>query len=49
MSVLRVLLRLTTNTLDEAVQRAGSKAGNKGSEAASAALEMINVMRQLKN
>ena len=40
---------LTTNTLDEAVQRAGSKAGNKGSEAASAALEMINVMRQLKN
>lgn len=38
---------LTTNTIDEAVQRAGSKAGNKGSEAASAALEMINVMRQL--
>ncbi|MCK0527013.1 6,7-dimethyl-8-ribityllumazine synthase [Anaerobiospirillum sp. NML120449] len=40
---------LTTNTLDEAVQRAGSKAGNKGSEAAAAALEMVNVMRQLKN
>lgn len=40
---------LTTNTIDEAVQRAGSKAGNKGSEAAAAALEMINVMRQLKN
>lgn len=39
---------LTTNTIDEAVQRAGSKAGNKGAEAASAALEMINVMRQLK-
>lgn len=39
---------LTTNTIDEAVQRAGSKAGNKGSEAASAALEMINVTRQLK-
>lgn len=39
---------LTTNTIDEAVQRAGSKAGNKGCEAASAALEMINVMRQLK-
>ena len=36
-------------TIDEAVQRAGSKAGNKGSEAAAAALEMINVMRQLKN
>ncbi len=40
---------LTTNTIDEAVQRAGSKAGNKGSEAAAAALEMINVMRQLKD
>lgn len=39
---------LTTNTVDEAVQRAGSKAGNKGSEAAGAALEMVNVMRQLK-
>ena len=39
---------LTTNTIDEAVQRAGSKAGNKGSEAASAALEMINVMRQVR-
>lgn len=39
---------LTTNTIDEAIQRAGSKAGNKGSEAASAALEMINVTRQLK-
>ena len=38
---------LTTNTIDEAIQRAGSKAGNKGSEAASAALEMINVTRQL--
>lgn len=38
---------LTTNTIDEAVQRAGSKAGNKGCEAASAALEMINVMRQI--
>lgn len=40
---------LTTNTIDEAVQRAGSKAGNKGCEAAGAALEMINVMRQLKS
>lgn len=38
---------LTTNTIDEAVQRAGSKAGNKGSEAASSALEMVNVMKQL--
>lgn len=35
---------LTTNTIDEAVQRAGSKAGNKGCEAASSALEMANVM-----
>lgn len=38
---------LTTNTIDEAVQRAGSKAGNKGCEAASSALEMVNVMKQL--
>ncbi|MGN1394665.1 MAG: 6,7-dimethyl-8-ribityllumazine synthase [Succinivibrionaceae bacterium] len=38
---------LTTDTIEQAVQRAGSKAGNKGAEAASAALEMINVLRQM--
>ena len=38
---------LTTDNLDQAVQRAGSKMGNKGSEAAASALEMVNVLRQL--
>ena len=38
---------LTTDTLDQAVQRAGSKMGNKGAEAASAALELVNVIRQI--
>ncbi|MCR5536033.1 MAG: 6,7-dimethyl-8-ribityllumazine synthase [Succinivibrio sp.] len=38
---------LTTDNLDQAVQRAGSKMGNKGSEAAASALEMINVIAQL--
>lgn len=38
---------LTTDNLEQAVLRAGSKAGNKGSEAASAALEMINVLKQI--
>lgn len=38
---------LTTENLEQAVQRAGSKAGNKGAEAASAALEMINVLKQI--
>ena len=38
---------LTTDTIDQAVQRAGSKAGNKGAEAASSALEMINVLKQI--
>lgn len=38
---------LTTDTIEQAVQRAGSKAGNKGAEAASAALEMINVLANI--
>jgi 6,7-dimethyl-8-ribityllumazine synthase len=38
---------LTTDTLEQAVERAGSKAGNKGVEAAAAMLEMIRVMEQL--
>ncbi len=40
---------LTTDTIDQAVQRAGSKAGNKGAEAALSALEMINVLKQIKD
>ncbi len=36
---------LTTDTLEQAVERAGSKAGNKGYAAAEAALEMVNLLR----
>ena len=38
---------LTTDTLEQAIERAGSKAGNKGHEAAMAAVEMANLLRQL--
>ena len=38
---------LTTDTLEQAIERAGSKAGNKGVEAASAVLETIRVLNQL--
>ena len=38
---------LTTDTIEQAIERAGTKAGNKGGEAALSALEMINVMRAL--
>lgn len=38
---------LTCDSLDQAIERAGSKAGNKGVEAASALLETIRVMEQL--
>lgn len=36
---------LTTDTIEQAVERAGTKAGNKGSDAAVAALEMINLYK----
>lgn len=38
---------LTTDNIEQAIERAGSKAGNKGAEAAIAALEMINVFKQI--
>jgi 6,7-dimethyl-8-ribityllumazine synthase len=38
---------LTTDTVEQAVERAGTKAGNKGWEAATTALEMANLMRDL--
>jgi 6,7-dimethyl-8-ribityllumazine synthase len=38
---------LTTDTLDQAFERAGSKAGNKGYEAAVTALEMVSLSRKL--
>jgi 6,7-dimethyl-8-ribityllumazine synthase len=36
---------LTTDTLEQAIERAGSKAGNKGWEAAMAAIETANLLR----
>lgn len=38
---------LTTNTIEQAIERAGTKAGNKGRDAAIAALEMIDLLAQL--
>jgi 6,7-dimethyl-8-ribityllumazine synthase len=38
---------LTTDTIEQAVERSGTKAGNKGYEAASAAIEMANLLAQL--
>lgn len=35
---------LTTDTIEQAIERAGTKAGNKGSDCAVAALEMINLL-----
>jgi 6,7-dimethyl-8-ribityllumazine synthase len=38
---------LTTDSIEQALERAGSKMGNKGAEAALAALEMVNLLRAL--
>lgn len=38
---------LTTDNLEQAIERAGSKSGNKGYEAAMAAIEMVNLFKQL--
>ncbi|GFN46193.1 6,7-dimethyl-8-ribityllumazine synthase [Candidatus Regiella insecticola] len=40
---------LTTENIEQAIERAGTKAGNKGSEAALAALEMVSVMKAIKS
>lgn len=39
---------LTVDTIEQAVERAGTKAGNKGWEAAASAIEMANLQRALK-
>jgi 6,7-dimethyl-8-ribityllumazine synthase len=39
---------LTTNTLEQAIDRAGAKSGNKGFDAAMSAIEMANVLRRLR-
>jgi len=38
---------LTTDTIEQAIERAGSKAGNKGFEAAMAAIEMVKILENL--
>ena len=38
---------LTTDSIEQAIERAGSKAGNKGAEAAMAAIEMVSLLRQM--
>lgn len=38
---------LTTDTIEQAIERAGTKSGNKGFDAAVAAIEMANLMEQL--
>ncbi len=40
---------LTVDTIEQAIERAGTKAGNKGSEAAITAIEMVNLLRKLEN
>jgi 6,7-dimethyl-8-ribityllumazine synthase len=38
---------LTVDSIEQAIERAGTKAGNKGAEAAMSALEMVDLLRQL--
>ena len=40
---------ITSDTLEQAVERAGSKAGNKGGDAALGAIELANLQKQLSN
>jgi 6,7-dimethyl-8-ribityllumazine synthase len=38
---------LTVDSIEQAIERAGTKAGNKGVEAAASAVEMVNLLRQI--
>ena len=38
---------ITTDTLEQALERSGTKAGNKGADAAAAAIEMVNLLKSL--
>ena len=40
---------LTVDTIEQAIERAGTKAGNKGAEAALTAIEMLSLTRQLES
>jgi 6,7-dimethyl-8-ribityllumazine synthase len=39
---------LTTNTVEQAIDRAGAKSGNKGADAAQTAIEMANLLKRLR-
>ncbi len=39
---------LTVDTIEQAIERAGTKAGNKGVEAAMSAIEMVNLLKELE-
>ena len=39
---------LTTDSIEQAIERAGTKAGNKGAEAAQAGIEMVDLLRKLR-
>jgi len=39
---------ITTENIEQAIERAGSKAGNKGSECAESAIEMVNLIRRIE-
>ena len=39
---------LTTDTIEQAIERAGTKAGNKGYDCALSAVEMVNLIRQIE-
>jgi 6,7-dimethyl-8-ribityllumazine synthase len=38
---------LTTDTIEQAIERSGTKAGNKGRDSATAALEMVDLLKSL--
>ena len=39
---------ITADTVEQAIERAGSKAGNKGAQAAESLIEMVNVLREIQ-
>jgi len=39
---------ITADTVEQAIERAGTKAGNKGSQAAESLIEMVNVLREIQ-
>jgi 6,7-dimethyl-8-ribityllumazine synthase len=39
---------LTTDSIEQAIERAGTKAGNKGFDCATGAIEMVNLIREIE-